>query len=56
MINTVGEINKAALEPLKLIKIAEEQYIEEIYKTAQKIADNNAKPPQRISFASAWRN
>ena len=42
MINTVGEINKAALEPLKLIKIAEEQYIEEIYKTAQKIADNDA--------------
>ena len=42
MINTVGEINKAALEPEKLIKQAEEQYIKEIYNTAQTIADNDA--------------
>ncbi len=41
MLNTVGEINNAAANPQKLIKLAEEQYINEIYATAQKIADND---------------
>lgn len=42
MINSVGEINKAAQNPQKLIALAEEQYIKEIYNTAQIIADNDA--------------
>ena len=42
MINSVGEINKSALNPLNLIKYAEENYIKEVYNTAQKIADNDA--------------
>lgn len=41
MMNTVGEINKAALEPQKLIKLAEEQYIGEIYRAAGAIANND---------------
>ncbi len=41
MINTVGEINNAALKPEELIKFAEEQYLSEIYKVAQRIADND---------------
>lgn len=41
MINTVGEINNAALNPEKLIKFAEEQYLNEIYRVAQVIADND---------------
>ena len=41
MINTVGEINNAAQNPLELIKFAEEQYLSEIYRVAQIIADND---------------
>ncbi len=41
MINTVGEINKAALNPCELIKIAEQDYLGEIFRVAQTIADND---------------
>lgn len=41
MMNTVGEINSAASEPERLIKYAEEQYLSEIYRVAQTIADND---------------
>lgn len=41
MINTVGEINNAALNPQELIKFAEEEYLSEIYRVAQRIADND---------------
>ena len=42
MINSVGEINESALNPLDLIKYAEENYIKEVYNTEKKIADNDA--------------
>ena len=41
MINSVGEINKAAESPMELIIEAEANYRAEIYTVAQKIADND---------------
>ncbi len=41
MINTVGQINEEAKNPLKLISYAEQSYINELYSVAQKIADDD---------------
>ena len=41
MLNSVGEINKAALNPRDLIAAAEKNYIDEIYNAAQIIADDD---------------
>ena len=42
MINSVGEINKAVLNPMEIIIEAEANYRAEIYTAAQRIADNDA--------------
>jgi len=41
MLNTVTEINEMAKNPEMLIKISEKEYVKNIYKVAETIADND---------------